>query len=148
MRKYTQPRGINLIKRKGNNLFKNSIGIISLKDIRATESFIKSLKHDLLNLYGPLGPISKFFFILYKLPSFNKILTHKGILVRMGKGKGKIISKYLNISPHQIIFLLILKQPLPTLNFNLFSKFFLKYPFLSITPKSSTGFGNKSLHNS
>lgn len=152
MRKYTQPRGINLIKRKGNNINKNSIGIISNKHIRATESFIKSLKQDLLNLSGPLGPISKFFFILFKLPCFNKILTHKGILVRMGKGKGKIISKYLNIYPNQIIFLLYLKQPdsqgFPNLQSNVFSKFFLKYPFLSITPKSSSGFGIKSFHNS
>lgn len=131
--KYTQPRGIELIKRKGININKNTIGIISLKHIRATESLIKSLKQDLNNLCFPQGKISKFFHIFFKLPNFNKILTHKGILVRMGKGKGKIISKYLIISPYQVVFFLKFKQSLPNLSPKNFSKFLLKYPFLGLS---------------
>lgn len=65
---------------------KEYISIIANKNKRITEEQIKSIKIDILNPKGLLGGKLIKIFKLKILLTPNKILTNKGILVRMGGG--------------------------------------------------------------
>jgi ribosomal protein L16/L10AE len=67
-----------------------NIRIFAKKNYRITEEQIKAIKTDLITPKGLTeGKLIKDF-IINIIISPNKVLTKKGILVRMGKGKGKI----------------------------------------------------------
>lgn len=125
-------RTINYNGIRNNNYFI----IIEAKDtFRITEEQIKSLKLDLNTPKGlTLGKINKIFHILF-LFSPNKILTHKGTLVRMGGGKSKVLTKVFYATPYKPLILLYPKNKDSQISKNIISKILnklvLKYPFLS-----------------
>lgn len=135
--KLTQ-KSVRILKRRATNSevprTKNIITIFANKPFRLTENHIKSIKNDLLTPKGlTLGKLTKFFKIkFYMLP--NKTITQKGILVRMGKGKGKIKLTGLFITPGQVCITLI---PFTNTNdpenyiFKILNKFICKYTFFS-----------------
>lgn len=127
--KYTQKSivGGGLKRRRGINRGvdnKNILIIFTKRNKRLTEESIKTLSKDI--------SIFKSFNIISKLPLPNKVITQKGILVRMGKGKGKIKTKVLNITPGQILFELIPISNSSGVSKTLFFKFFRKYTFLGM----------------
>lgn len=136
--KLTQKKVIILKKRTSNSDIKvpnrNIIKIIAKKAFRITELHIKSIKNDLLSPKGlTLGKLTKFFDIKFFLKP-NKTITQKGILVRMGKGKGKIKSTGLFITPDQVCILLIpLTSNIENYNYikKILNKFISKYSFFS-----------------
>lgn len=123
-------RTINIGEYRKN---KNYICIIAKKNYRITEEQIKSIKADLINLKGLTnGKLAKLFKIrILMVP--NKILTRKGILVRMGGGKAKTKTKVLYITKGFNCIELIPNSS----NFNhtvvtkLLDKFISKYTFLT-----------------
>lgn len=85
-----------LIRLKGKtilgsgNLEKNYISIYANKKKRITQEEIKSIQTDILSSKGlTMGKLIKLYNCNFTIIP-NKILTNKGILVRMGKGKGKV----------------------------------------------------------
>lgn len=136
--KLTQKK-VRILKRRTINSHikvpnKNIIKIIAKKAFRITELHIKSIKNDLLSPKGlTLGKLTKFFDIKFFLKP-NKTITQKGILVRMGKGKGKIKSTGLFITPGQVCILLIpLTSNITNSNYitKILNKFISKYSFFS-----------------
>lgn len=119
-KKYTQKRIKLLIRRRGifinNNLInmkdrkviniedkKLIIGIIGKRNKKITQEQINTIRQDINNIQSPTqiinlggGKITKYFEIKIKMKP-NKVITNKGILVRMGKGKGKIKTKAIYI---------------------------------------------------
>lgn len=98
----SQKRVIKL-KRRTNNIGgyrknKNYIRIKAIKNYRITEEQIKSIKIDLLSpkglTGGKLSKVHKMYFLMVP----NKVLTSKGILMRMGGGKAKVKQKVLYIT--------------------------------------------------
>lgn len=163
-KKYTQKRTSLLNRRRGifinNNKLKNKmiittkesvnnfnklliIGIIAKRNKILTQEQINSIKQDLNNpqytqrSWG--GKISKYFEIKIKIKP-NKIITKKGILVRMGRGKGKIQTKAINIIKNMVCIELKQKDKKnkKILNIkgilinNIFKKFLKKYTFLTL----------------
>ena len=112
---------------------KEYISIIANKNKRITEEQIKSIKIDILTPKGLLGGKLIKLFKIKILLTLNKILTNKGILVRMGGGKAKIKTKVLYITKNSNAIILIPKNN----NINmivvnkLLNKFILKYSFFS-----------------
>jgi len=113
------------------------IGIIAKKNKRLIEEQINAIKQDINNPRFFNIKLSKIFNIYYKLKP-NKVITKKGILVRMGKGKGKIKTKGLYIIKNRVCIELKLKNIKNNLNLTpsyiniLFSKFLKKYTFFTI----------------
>lgn len=155
-KKYTQKkitirnrrRGIHLnnnlfnyhnFKIKENNMLNKGweIGIIANKNKKLTQEQINSIKQDLNNPRFFNLKLTKIFKINFKLKP-NKVFTKKGILIRMGKGKGKIKTKGIFLLKNQVCFLLKLKNLKNNLNFTnsyiniLFSKFLKKYTFFNL----------------
>jgi len=104
------------------------------KEIKLEE--FKQIKSDLTKLVNGL------FKIVFTV-SPNKTYTKKGILVRMGKGKGKIDHFSYNITVGTILILLIPKSPIVKLpkrdsdnnnfsNYLFIHKFLRKYPYLAV----------------
>lgn len=132
-----QKRIIRLKRRTiniNNRNYKNYIYIYANKNYRITEDIIKSMKNDLLVLKGLTnGKLLKFFLIRILIVP-NKLLTSKGILVRMGKGKAKVTSKAIYLTKDCNCIELI---PLPNISIpkiltsKLLKKFTNKYSFLS-----------------
>lgn len=95
---------VSLLKRRTTNINlirdkREIITLIANKNHRITEEEIKSIKMDILTPKGiTLGKLTKFYNINI-LMTPNKILTQKGILVRMGGGKAKVKSKVLYLTP-------------------------------------------------
>lgn len=142
----TQKR-VRILKRRSTNIevpkTQNIITIFANKAFRLTETQIKSIKNDLLLPKGlTLGRLTKLFKIKFYMEP-NKTITQKGILVRMGKGKGKIKSTGLFLTPKQICVILIPltfgsdPEGLTNRNasdnyiFKVLDKFVSKYTFLS-----------------
>ena len=112
---------------------KEYISIIANKNKRITEEQIKSIKIDILNPKGLLGGKLIKIFKLKILLTPNKILTNKGILVRMGGGKAKIKTKVLYITKNSNAIILIpINNNINMVVVNkLLKKFILKYSFFS-----------------
>lgn len=132
-----QKRVIKL-KRRNINIseyrkYKNTISIIANKNYRITEEQFKSIKIDLLNQKGLTeGKLTKIFKIKI-LIKLNKILTNKGILVRMGKGKAKIKTKVFYLTKGIPSIILIPNTSFINLNLitKILNKFCKKYTFFS-----------------
>ena len=138
--KTRQKRVIKLKRRNSNiGLYNSSIhpynfiSIFAKKNYRITEEQIKSIKMDLLTPKGLTGGKLLKFFNIYITMKPNKVLTNKGILVRMGGGKSKVKTNVLFLTPGTIC---IIAQSKPSLNspllepfLPLFLKFIKKYPF-------------------
>jgi len=107
--------------------FKNTFAIFTNKPISLKFELFKRIKLDLTKILSP------YFNIIYTVTP-NKPITNKGILVRMGKGKGKIKTFGTRVSQGTIcIFLVPLKSnPSGFDGTNFLSSFFRKYPFFSL----------------
>lgn len=109
--KKTQKR-VQILQKRNKNFggFRNSkrhILIITKQQYRLSEEQINSIKIDLENPKGLLkGKLTKIFKFKY-LISTNKVLTSKGILVRMGKGKGKFKTKIIYLTKGTVCIELI-----------------------------------------
>jgi len=139
-RKYTFRKYKHLIKRKGisinitntEGINKNIIGAIYVNRSRKiTQELIERLKLDLLITETPYGKLSKLFSIQMKIKT-NKVVTTKGILVRMGHGKGKIKTRLVYVTKGTVIIEIKKYDPSTTITSNLLTKYFKKYPFLSL----------------
>lgn len=112
-------RGRKQLKSRVNITYPiDSIAIYANKDVEIRLEQFKEIKSDLIR-----GNLGKIVFSVFP----NKPFTKKGILVRMGKGKGKIDHFSCNVTSGTIC--LILGGPADTL---LLDKFIRKYPFLSL----------------
>lgn len=150
-KKYTQKR-INIRnRRRGIHLNNNilnyqkkkeikkgwEIGIIAKRNKKLTQEQINTIKQDLNNPKYFKFKLTKIFNIKIKLIP-NKVFTNKGILIRMGKGKGKIKTKGLFLIKNMVCIELKLKEIKNNINFTpsyinlLFSKFLKKYTFFTI----------------
>lgn len=147
-RKYTFRKYKNLIKRKGINIasspilnniqnivnlmylaYEGKVGGIYLKRSRKlTQPQLDRLKLDLLTMNTAYGKLSKVFNIDIRIVP-NKVVTSKGILVRMGHGKGKIRFKYIYITRGTVIIQLTKISEVPIMS-SMFENFFKKYPYL------------------
>lgn len=123
-------RTINIGEYRNN---KNYICIIAKKNYRVTEEQIKSIKADLINLKGLTNSKLTKFFNIKILMVPNKILTRKGILVRMGGGKAKVKTKVLYITKGTNCIELIPYNSNynKTVVIKLLNKFISKYTFLT-----------------
>lgn len=111
----------------------SSIAIFAKKNKNIKLEEFKQIKTDLTKL------VNGQFNIIFTV-SPNKTYTRKGILVRMGKGKGKIsyLSHY--ITAGTILLILIPKTPFVQFSSNesinskytFLSKFIRKYPYLAV----------------
>lgn len=122
-------RGRKQLKSRVNITYPiNSIAIYANKEVEMRLEQFKQLRSDLGKILS-----GQFQIKFTVLP--NKPFTKKGILVRMGKGKGKIDHFSTKIESGTICLILVSK----TLNNeireriieNLENKIFVKYPFLS-----------------
>lgn len=150
-KKYTQKK-INIRnRRRGIHLNNNilnyqkkkelkkgwEIGIIAKRNKKLTQEQINTIKQDLNNPKYFKFKLTKLFNIYMKLKP-NKVFTNKGILIRMGKGKGKIKTKGIFLIKNMVCIELKLKEIKNNINFTpsyinlLFSKFLRKYTFFSI----------------
>lgn len=133
-----QKRVLKLKRRNINigesRLKKDYIILYANKNHRVTEEQIKTIKTDLTIPKGLIGGklIKNYKIKITMVP--NKILTNKGILVRMGKGKGKIKTyvKYLTVGT---ICIELISLPLNNISKNIIEKilkkFISKFTFLS-----------------
>lgn len=158
-RKYTQKKIIIRKKRRGihlnnnilskkdilNNIKKEKnilksgceIGVIAKKNKKLTQEQINTIKHDINNPRILDIKLSKYFNIYLKIRP-NKVITNKGILVRMGKGKGKVKTKGIYLLKDMVCLELKLKKiknkKLFTTSYinRIFKKYLKKYTFLKI----------------
>ena len=137
-------RGRKVLKGRVNRTYPiNSIAISANKDIVMRLEQFKQIRTDLSKIVS-----GEFQIIFTVLP--NKPFTKKGILVRMGKGKGKIDHFSCNVKSGTICIILVskirkeemretntqthqIKSPYGdfVLLDNIKNKFLAKYPFLS-----------------
>ncbi len=158
-RKYTQKKVIIRKKRRGIHLNNNilskkeilknirkdkkllkigcEIGVIAKKNKRLTQEQINTIRQDINNQRILNIKLSKYFNIYIKIKP-NKVITSKGILVRMGKGKGKIKTKGLYILKDMVCIELKLKNIKHNKMFSksyiniIFNKFLKKHTYLYI----------------
>lgn len=118
-------RGKKLLKSRVNITYPiNTIAIYVNKDVEMKLEQFKQIKLDLTKLLS-----GQFQIIFNILP--NKPFTKKGILVRMGKGKGKIDHFSCNVQSGTVCITLISKDIKGEIRATIISKFERKYPFLS-----------------
>lgn len=127
-------RGRKQLKSRVNITYPmGSIAIYANKDVEIRLEQLKQIKSDLTRANAALGGGSmggQFKIIFSVFP--NKPFTKKGILVRMGKGKGKIDHFSCNITSGTICLILMPNPPWGALTLGPFiQKFERKYPFLS-----------------
>jgi len=108
----------------------------SSRQLKLGEKSLDTMKKDLTSLKGLTeNKLSKYFHIVFHL-KVNRSFTHKGILVRMGKGKGKITHVGTYLRPNQICAELYPRMY--PINYNLVKKllyrYISKYTFLSMHP--------------
>ena len=135
----TRQKRIVKLKRRNKNIggFRNNkdyICIIAKKNHRITEEQLKSIKMDILTPKGLLeGSLLKQFKINILMKP-NKVLTNKGILVRMGRGKGKV-KTYVQYLPLGTICILLKPKENIIINSSVISKilnkFIIKYSFFT-----------------
>ena len=118
-------RGRKRLKRRVNITYPiNSIAIYANKDVEIKLEQFKQIKSDLTR--ANLSGLFKIIFTV--LP--NKPFTKKGILDRMGKGKGKIDHFSCNVKSGSVCIILLSKRKeeikKEEVKYNL-----LKFPFLS-----------------
>ena len=119
-------RGKIKLKKRVNITFpQNSIALIANKNINLTIEQLKIIKLDItkttIGLYNILFQV---------LP--NKPITKKGILVRMGKGKGKIDTFSCKIAENTICIILKPKiLNIKNIDTTILTSFLKKYPFFS-----------------
>ena len=130
--RYTQKEPNKLKRRKGklinNSNNNNSIVIYANNSKKLTEVQIKRLKEELFNITINNIKVAKFAKVNSYL-NINKVFTKKGILVRMGRGKGKIIAKGLFLKPGQICFEIVPNIKVNIPSNNLLSNFLKKHSF-------------------
>jgi ribosomal protein L16/L10AE len=122
-------RGRKQLKSRVNITYPiNSIAIYANKDIEMRLEQFKQIRTDLGKLVS-----GQYQIIFTVLP--NKSFTKKGILVRMGKGKGKIDHFSSNVKAGTICIILVSKtsnnEMRDTIIENIENKILIKYPFLS-----------------
>lgn len=118
-------RGKKLLKSRVNITYpQHSWAIYANKDVEMRLEQFKQIKSDLTKLLS-----GQFQIIFNVLP--NKPFTKKGILVRMGKGKGKIDHFSCNIQSGTVCILLVSKLKEKEIRETVVSKFERKYPFLT-----------------
>lgn len=141
---------VTILKRRTTNIGitrdnRNIICLVAKRNHRITEEELKSIKLDISTPIGlTLGKLIKLYHIHILLYP-NKILTQKGILVRMGGGKSKIRSKVIYVTPGMKCIILIpkvsknsnsnleIKNPaLEGMVIKILKKFLSKYTYLSI----------------
>lgn len=110
--------------------------LISRRQMKISESTIEAMKKDLTSLKGLTeNKLSKYYQVVFKVKA-NRSFTQKGILVRMGKGKGKITHVGTYLRPNQIC--IELYPVISPINYNLVRKlvcrYISKYTFLSMYP--------------
>ncbi len=100
-----QKRVVRLRNRNINSetILQGGIKIFSVKFKRLTEEDLRSIKIDLMAQF----PRSEGNYLIKNKAIPNKVLTKKGILVRMGKGRGDIKTTCLYVTKGTIIFELI-----------------------------------------
>jgi len=128
-------RGRKQLKSRVNITYPiDSIAIYANKDVEMRLEQFKQIRTDLVKLLGGLYQI-----VFTVLP--NKPFTKKGILVRMGKGKGKIDHFSCNIKSGTICINLIsknksvgleTKKEMSTTLENIKNNLLVKYSFLSL----------------
>ncbi len=122
-------RGKKQLKSRVNITYPiNSIALFANQDVEMRLEQFKQIKTDLAKLVLGLFKI-----IFTVLP--NKPFTKKGILVRMGKGKGKIDHFSSNVKSGTICIILVSKttnnEMRETIIDKIENKVLIKYPFLS-----------------
>lgn len=118
-------RGKKLLKSRVNITYPiNSIAIYANKDVEMKLEQFKQIKSDLTKFLS-----GEFQIIFNILP--NKPFTKKGILVRMGKGKGKIDHFSCNVQSGTVCITLLSKESKGEIRETIISKFERKYPFLT-----------------
>lgn len=151
-KKYTQKKITIRNRRRGIHLNNNmlnyqkdnkkirggwEIGIIAKRNKKLTQEQINTIKQDLNNPKYFKLKLTKFFKIFIKLKPC-KVITNKGILIRMGKGKGKIKTKAIYLLKNMVCIELKLKDIKNNFNITssyiniLFSKFLKKYTYFTI----------------
>lgn len=130
-RKKLFPKIININKTNLVDLKYNKISLFAKINKQLTDLQINKIYNDLLNIKHPLI-IGKLKIIV--LISSNKSYTKKGILVRQGGGKGKIIGKGLMIIRNNNCFEIIYltKKNNKINNSLILNKFLKKYKFFKI----------------
>lgn len=124
-------RGRKQLKSRVNITYPiDSIAIFANKDVEMRLEQFKQIRTDLVKLLA-----GQYQIIFTVLP--NKPFTKKGILVRMGKGKGKIDHFSCNIKSGTICIKLVSKNPIEIetkklITENLKNKILVKYSFLSL----------------
>lgn len=117
-------RGKKLLKSRVNITYPvNSIAICANKDVEIRLEQLKQIRTDLTRL------LSGQYQIIFTIVP-NKPFTKKGLLVRMGKGKGKIDHFSCNVKSGTVCLILVLKDPKAEIRETIVSKFERKYPFL------------------
>lgn len=120
-------RGKKQLKSRVNITYPiNSIAIFANKDVEMKLEQFKQIRSDLINFVS-----GQFQIIFTVLP--NKPFTKKGILVRMGKGKGKIDHFSCKITSGTVCILLVSKsrEKKEEIRETIKKKLERKYPFLS-----------------
>lgn len=118
-------RGKKLLKSRVNITYPiKSIAIYANKDVEIKLEQFKQIKLDLTKLL-----LGQFHIIFNILP--NKPYTKKGILVRMGKGKGKIDHFSCNVQSGTVCITLKETKLGGEIRETIKSKFERKYPFLT-----------------
>lgn len=119
-------RGKNKLKSRVNITHPiNSLALYANQNIEIKLEQFKQMKLDLTKL------VEGFYKIIFTV-SPNKPFTKKGILVRMGKGKGKIDHFSCNITSGTICIILVPKNETIKGIPIYISKIIRKYPFLSV----------------
>ena len=118
-------RGKKLLKSRVNITYpQHSWAIFANKDVEMRLEQFKQIRSDLTKLLA-----GQFQIIFTILP--NKPFTKKGILVRMGKGKGKIDHFSCNVQSGTVCIILVSKVKEKEIRDTIISKFERKYPFLT-----------------
>ena len=116
-------RGKIQLKKRVNITTPGHISIYVKKSVTLSIEQFKNIKSDLTQIFSttPISPMKVIFLV-----TPNKPVTSKGILIRMGKGKGKIVSFCRKI-PQGTVCILLYGGSNPN-----FGSFFKKYPFFAI----------------
>lgn len=129
---------INSIKRRRRYLIKGEIGIRNKKEMILKEKEYKMINNSIIKAIIKKG-ISKQVEKIELIKNEKNWLpyTKKGILVRMGKGKGKIEGRRIRLKQKSVIIEIKIlskneKKLILTILYSIFNKILLKYPKFQI----------------